>query len=1010
MFDANASLRALEPAARDANAFKARSALIAMRDIVSRARESGTDASIGMRACYSAVSGLLGSGKREVRADAVATARAFVFVDGGLTVDETEERMAFAWKHANWRFRSSAMEILSACAADVEDATDAFAKRLFDRCVEALSDREADVRERAFEGISRAHGRFPDAVRMALEATRDDMRPQHVKEIERRLKSSRGDSGRSDGATVSGKYLHGASENKGAPTATIGDGLVPPPPERISNERELERAIDRIARDLQPNQDWLKRIAAMVRLEAITLGGGADVFEAAFNAALGRAVDVLVAQIGDRRSAVVKQVTHLLVTLAANATKPFEAYVDQFVAALLKTTVVTIGVIADSGNACIRGVITHCRSPKLVSKLTDIVVRERSPKMRACIVDCLTLILQNWDLGKRQIDSIGDALKVTLSDADANVRANSKSCFEILSVTSPTASDNVLARVDSKVAKSLSSMTNDSESEASVDRRDRSSRGDVSSAPSRSASRASGTNNFDKEVQGASKPPTPPSSTVQGVAAAVMFAERVERAAEVATRAEACAKLRNALEEADTRTHGAQVAKFEAQVTSHASRIVELLLGYMSDTDALVIDPALECAATIAYIAAEEIKDAMSDLCLAVFECLSDHRESTRALASEALTAIGDVHKPDALVLPLLRSLHLASTPRIKTGVLEFALYVLCGRGGGAGEAVHSPAKVSDDIESWVDLVIELACDVDEVLAKAAGSNLAAIHSHVDGAIVPRRLMASSEYKRVRFMEAVERRVPKLASMLQPFLSVPSPKPKTPVKAQTPLSVHKEHDAFDDVDEFEDQNNATLNAARETVISKTSAIKLSRPGVGEQIVAAMEGLRDDSVETVIRSLRDVESCARSHHGQFKPYLPLIVPTLCSLVDDSIEFVAAHAFAALKTIFSHGDGDLNDAIAALLPLINAYSSSSAPLYCVQTLLEESGAQDVETVASNLLPPVVFACNNLDPTVRHEAVKVLAMCQRTLGKGLIMPFTADLSPTHRAIVDRYADELA
>ena len=215
---------------------------------------------------------------------------------------------------------------------------------------------------------------------------------------------------------------------------------------------------------------------------------------------------------------------------------------------------------------------------------------------------------------------------------------------------------------------------------------------------------------------------------------------------------------------------------------------------------------------------------------------------SPHALASEALTAIGDVHKPDVLVLPLLRSLHLAPTPQNKTGVLEFALYVLCGRGGGAGEAVHSPAKVSDDIESWVDLVIELAYDADEVLAKAAGSNLAAIHSHVDGAIVPRRLMASSEYKRVRFMEAVERRVPKLASMLQPFLSVPPPQAKDSVKAQTPLSVHKEHDAFDDVDEFEDQNNATLNAARETLISKTSAIKLSRPGVGEQIVAAMEGL------------------------------------------------------------------------------------------------------------------------------------------------------------------------
>ena len=80
-----------------------------------------------------------------------------MFVDGGLTVDETEERMAFAWKHANWRFRSSGdgdFELRRRRTS--EDATDAFAKRLFDRCVEALSDREADVRERAFGDLEGA--------------------------------------------------------------------------------------------------------------------------------------------------------------------------------------------------------------------------------------------------------------------------------------------------------------------------------------------------------------------------------------------------------------------------------------------------------------------------------------------------------------------------------------------------------------------------------------------------------------------------------------------------------------------------------------------------------------------------------------------------------------------------------------------------------------------------------------------------------------------------------------
>ena len=106
-----------------------------------------------------------------------------------------------------------------------------------------------------------------------------------------------------------------------------------------------------------------------------------------------------------------------------------------------------------------------------------------------------------------------------------------------------------------------------------------------------------------------------------------MFAERVERAAERASRAEASSRLRGALDDADARTHGARAAQFEAQVTLHAARIAELLLGYISDSNALVLDPALESIATLVYIASEDLKQVMPDLCLGVFECLTDHRE-----------------------------------------------------------------------------------------------------------------------------------------------------------------------------------------------------------------------------------------------------------------------------------------------------------------------------------------------------------------------------------------------
>ena len=990
---ASDALKALEPATRDANAFKARAALIAMREIIDGTTEA-TEAGVGARACWSGCREWLGSGKKDARKDAVKTTLALMRC--GITREEMEDKLSFAWKHANWRFRVSAIEILSATMATTED--DAFARRCFDAFARTLGDREGEVREQAMDGIAVVFEKFPRVGREALEATKDAMRPQHVKEIERRLDGAKAETNEMETSKSASESMSASAVVK-----PLGDGLVPPPPERISNEREFTRAMDRVTRDLRPDVDWLKRIAAMVRLEAITLGGGGEVYEDAFTSSLGRAVEVLLAQISDRRSAVVKQVSHLLVTLARGATKSFAQYVDHFVMALLKTTVVTVGVIADSGNACIRGIIEHCHAPKLVQRLTDAVVAERAPKMRGCIVEYLSIILKTWELSNRHIDAIGDALRVTLSDADATVRANSKACFEILSVTSPTASGDLLTRVDSKLARSLSNLTNDSESEetSSVGRRGRS--GSLSSAPSRIA----------PEAPAAKKPPTPAPTEARDIASAVMFAERVERAAERASRAEASSRLRGALDDADARTHGARAAQFEAEVTLHAARIAELLLGYISDSNALVLDPALESIATLVYIASEDLKQVMPDLCLGVFECLTDHRESTRSLSSEALTAIGDVHKPNALLPALLRSLHLASTAKTKTGVLEFALYVLSGRGGGADEVVHTPASVSANLESWIDLVVELACDVNEPLAKAAGSNLGAIHAHVDGAVVPRRLLASSEYKRVRFMEAVERRVPKLAEMLRPFLEAPPPPPPAPPPAPAPsppVVTATMHDVgYDSLDEehgYEDQNMGSLNRSYETMRIEASAGKSRHAGVGERIVEAMEGLRDENIDTVVRSLRTIASSAEDCFAHFKPYMPLLVPTVCSAMDDENELVAAHAYGALRAIFQHREIDTEDAFTALAPLINAYSASTAPLICAHMIIETADAASVESSLPLVLPSVADACASKTVAIRHRALNALGACQRTFGAASLSPYVEALSVTHRAVLAHYA----
>lgn len=1030
--DVNEQLKALEPTIRDANAFKARSALIAMRKIVTGLPQ-GADVRRGVRAVWSGVREILGSARSDIRTDATKTVTAFATCDAEAmeVKDLLEEKLEFAWTHANWRFRVSGLEILGACVK-AGTANEDEARGAFKKCAECLRDREAAVREKAMETVMIIFGVFPDAVREEFESERNEMRPQHAKDLERRFTSS-----------ASAKAASTTEEKRTRPSAVPGrlvgskahaapivDGLVPPAPERISTEKELTRAMDRIARDLSPEQDWLKRIAAMVRLEAIALGGGGDAFEDAFAASLVKMIEPLTAQVSDRRSAVVKQAAHLLVALARSATNAFEPCIEPLIMALLRTTVITIAVIADSGNACIRGIITHCQSPKVVQRLADAVSSERSPKMRACVIEYLTLILKSWELSKRNLDAIGDAVRVCLSDADAAVRANAKACFEILSVTSPAISRDILTRVDSKLSRSLSDLTVDSVSEDTGEQRavgEVTSKRAVPSAnktPSvrrthseslsggavRIAPNAAATAPTVAEPRRTKEAPPKAESAPSddhAISYAVMFAERVERSAEHSSRAEASARLRDALDEADTRTHGARAVHLEAQVALHAPRIAELLLGFISDTNGVVLDAALESVATLVCIASEEVRQSLPDLCLGVFECLTDYREATRTLSSEALAAIGDMYTPDHLLPALLRSLHLAATAKTKTGVLEFALYVLCGRGGGSEEVLHAPASVSEDLESWIDMAIELACDVDAPLAKAAGSNLAAIHSHVDGAVVPRRLFTASEYKRVRFMDAVERRVPKLADLIRPFLERP---PSPPTKPATPVAPAT---GMDDDEEYEDQNVASLNRSYESMrIDHTPGKPSSTTttpvrGLGERIVAALEGLRDDDVDVVVDSLKTIASVVEADCEKFTPYLPLVVSQMCSSMDDINENIAAHAFWALKVVFNNPSVAVSDAIASLAPMIHGHGNSVAPLFCASIALSRASKSDLEDVLPPVLTGLVEACDNRAPAIRQSALNALGLSQRAMGPEWMRPHVQTLSLAHRQIMNRYAD---
>jgi CLIP-associating protein 1/2 len=184
------------------------------------------------------------------------------------------------------------------------------------------------------------------------------------------------------------------------------------------------------------------------------------------------------------------------------------------------------------------------------------------------------------------------------------------------------------------------------------------------------------------------------------------------------------------------RTGGTRAA---AEAASAVSRIAELLAAHLGDAHHRVALAALEAAVEAVPAVGVALEPYLDRLCPALFPRLVDPKEAVRGLASAALAAVGDAHAPDAILPALLRSLDVAKAPRAKTGVLEFALYVLSGQGGGTDPsgAGRSPVTAgSHALAAWVARVAPLTADRHVPLRAAAAAGLAAVHTRADTTVV----------------------------------------------------------------------------------------------------------------------------------------------------------------------------------------------------------------------------------------------------------------------------------
>ncbi|URD77432.1 HEAT repeat family protein [Musa troglodytarum] len=193
-------------------------------------------------------------------------------------------------------------------------------------------------------------------------------------------------------------------------------------PIKVYSEKELIKEMERIASTLVPEKDWSLRIAAMQRVDGLVFGGAADY--PSFLTLLKQLVTPLSTQLLDRRSSIVKQACHLLSLLSKELLGDFEACAEMFIPVLLKLVVITVLVIAESADTCIKSILRNCKVARILPRIADTAKNDKSAVLRARCCDYALLVLEYWADAleiHRSADLYEDLIKCCVADAMSEI-------------------------------------------------------------------------------------------------------------------------------------------------------------------------------------------------------------------------------------------------------------------------------------------------------------------------------------------------------------------------------------------------------------------------------------------------------------------------------------------------------------------------------------------------------------------------------------------------------------
>ncbi|KAG6556657.1 hypothetical protein Mapa_001598 [Marchantia paleacea] len=459
-----------------------------LQALASAAALAGEHLKLHFNSLLPAIVERLGDGKQPVRDAGRRLLLALMEISSPTII--VERAGNYAWAHKNWRVREEFARTVASAINLFAAVELPFQRLLLPSVLQLLEDSNSSVREAAMicleEMFRQGGSQFRD------ELQRHQLRPAQLKDITSRFEKiepvrpsfERLASQAPPPSHFSMTSQYVATEHKAAAPAANprrcspkakpassdtsslnGEndaGEKPVDPIRVYSDKELTKEVEKAAAMLTPEQDWSVRISAMQKIEGLVAGGATEY--SCFMSLMKQLVPPLTIQLSDRRSSIVKQARvrvaacHLLNMISKDLLQDFEPFAEAFIPVLFKMVVITVLVIAESADTCIKTMLRNSRVSRVLPRLMECAKHDRNAVLRARCCDYALLVLEQWGDSpemQRSVELYEELIKTCVGDAMSEVRSIARMCYRVFCKCWPERSRRLFVSFDPSVQRLL---------------------------------------------------------------------------------------------------------------------------------------------------------------------------------------------------------------------------------------------------------------------------------------------------------------------------------------------------------------------------------------------------------------------------------------------------------------------------------------------------------------------------------------------------------------------------